>query len=88
MSNYINQSRLGSFIESMVNVVLGLVVALGSQLIIFPIVGIHVPLSINFKIMAWFTLISVVRSYIIRRWFNSKIHFMAFKFSNSITRGA
>jgi len=66
-----NQSRLGSFFESLINVVIGYLVALASQLIVFPLVGIHVDFSTNLEIGAWFTLISIIRSYLIRRYFNA-----------------
>jgi len=71
------QTRLGSLIEAGVNIVIGFGVALLSQILIFPMFGIHVPLSSNVGIGAWFTLISLIRSYVIRRWFNAKLHRMA-----------
>lgn len=67
------QTRLGSFIEACANTAIGYLVALASQLVIFPLVGIHVPLSTNLEIGAWFTVISIVRSYILRRWFNARL---------------
>lgn len=69
-----NQSRVESLIESLVNILIGYFVALASQLVVFPLVGIHIPLSTNICIGAWFTAISLVRSYMIRRWFNAGIH--------------
>ena len=68
------QTRLGSLIESLMNIAIGYGVALLSQIAIFPMFGIHVPLSTNLLIGAWFTIISLVRSYIIRRWFNARLH--------------
>lgn len=68
------QTRLGSLIESLMNIAIGYGVALLSQIAIFPMFGIHVPLSTNLWIGAWFTVISLVRSYIIRRWFNARLH--------------
>ncbi len=67
------QTRLGSLIESLMNIVIGYGVALLSQLVVFPQFGIHVPFSTNLWIGAWFTVISLVRSYIIRRWFNARL---------------
>ena len=64
------QSKTHSFIESCTNVTVGYVVALGSQLIIFPFFNIHLPLKDNAIIGLWFTVISLVRSYILRRTFN------------------
>lgn len=59
-----------SAIESLANVAVGYGVALLSQLALFPMFGIHIPLSSNLEIGAWFTAISLVRSYVLRRWFN------------------
>jgi hypothetical protein len=67
------QSRLSSFIESIVNIAIGYFVALISQIVVFPLFDIHVSLSTNLGIGAWFTAISLVRSYVIRRWFNAMI---------------
>lgn len=65
-----NQSRAMSLVESFANVAVGYVVALLSQLAIFPLFGISVTLADNLAIGAWFTAISLVRSYVLRRWFN------------------
>lgn len=67
------QTRRGSLIESMVNIAIGFGVALLSQLAIFPMFEIHVSLTSNLWIGAWFTLISLVRSYLVRRWFNARL---------------
>ena len=66
------QTRLQSFIESVANIAVGYGVALASQLMVFPLFGIHIPLSTNLGIGAIFTVISLVRSYVIRRWFNRR----------------
>jgi len=57
-------------IESILNVVIGYGVALLSQIIIFPIYGIDINLKTNIVIGFWFTLISIIRSFTIRRLFN------------------
>lgn len=67
------QTRIGSLIESAMNIAIGYAVALVSQVVIFPMFDIHVPLSTNMWIGAWFTAISLVRSYVIRRWFNARL---------------
>ena len=64
------QTRLQSAIESAANVLVGYAVAIASQLAIFPLFNIYVSFSSNLAIGAWFTAISLVRSYVIRRWFN------------------
>ena len=76
------QTRLESLIESAMNIAIGYVVALASQLAIFPLFDIHIPLSSNLAIGAWFTLISLARSYIIRRWFNARLHAAAHRLAS------
>ena len=67
-----SQSRRMSFVESLTNVAIGYSVALLSQIAVFPLYGINVPLSTNIWIGAWFTGISIARSYVLRRWFNRR----------------
>ncbi len=79
------QSRLSSLIESLANILIGYVVAILSQLLIFPLFSIHLPLSSNLSIGFWFTLVSLVRSYALRRWFNARLHAAAQSLSKEIT---
>lgn len=72
-----NQSKLESLIEVSVNTFIGFVVAVFSQIIIFPFFGIIVPISTNIWIGIWFTFVSVIRSYIIRRYFNNRLNLIA-----------
>jgi hypothetical protein len=65
-----SQSRRQSLIEALVGTAIGYVVALGGQLVIFPILGIYVPLMENILIGAIFTSLSLVRAYAVRRMFN------------------
>lgn len=64
------QSKKYSLIESVSNVIIGYCVALLSQIIIFPFFGIYVSLEKNIYIGLWFTIISIARSYMMRRFFN------------------
>lgn len=66
------QTRRHSFIESCTNVLIGYFVALASQLAIFPLFGIHVAFRDNILIGLYFTAISILRSYVLRRWFTSR----------------
>ena len=66
------QTKLQSAIESAVNILIGYLVALASQLIVFPQFGINIPLADNLLIGFWFTVISLIRSYAVRRYFNRK----------------
>lgn len=69
-----SQTRLGSALESFANILIGYIVALLSQLLIFPLFDIHVSFHSNLLIGLWFTVISLVRSYALRRWFNARLH--------------
>ena len=64
------QTRWHSLLESVTGTAVGFVVALLSQLIIFPAFGIHVPMSDHLLIVLYFTVISVARVYLMRRVFN------------------
>lgn len=64
------QTKKHSLIESIANVAIGYTIALLSQVAIFPQYGIAVDLSANLQIGAWFTIISIARSYTLRRIFN------------------
>jgi hypothetical protein len=64
------QSKKHSFIEASTNCFIGWLVAFLSQLVIFPIVDIHVDLYTNLEISVYFTLVSLLRSYCLRRIFN------------------
>lgn len=66
------QTKKHSIIESISNVAIGYFVALFSQIIIFPFFDIHVSLKSNIKIGLWFTAISILRSYILRRFFTRR----------------
>lgn len=66
------QSRLQSAIESCTNVAIGYFVALAAQLAVFPMYGIDVKLADNVQIGIIFTAVSLVRSYVIRRFFNRR----------------
>ncbi len=66
------QSKWHSVVESMSNVAVGYGVALASQIVIFPFYDINISLQDNIAIGVWFTLISLVRSYVLRRYFTKR----------------
>lgn len=78
------QTRLGSLIESLLNITIGYCVALVSQVLIFPLFGINVSITTNLWIGAWFTAISLARSFVIRRWFNARLHAAAQSMAKSL----
>jgi hypothetical protein len=71
------QSKPESLIEVTLNVAIGWVTAIITQIIVFPWFGIHVTLGDQLGISVIFTVVSIARSYAIRRWFNRRIKQMA-----------
>ena len=69
-----SQTKLGSFIEAWVNVLIGFTINYIANLLIFQLFGFHISLLAKFYMGLLYTVISVVRSYCIRRWFNARIH--------------
>ena len=65
------QSRLMSGVEAVANVAVGYGVAVGTQIVVFPWFGLDPSLSDTLVIGAIFTVVSIVRSYALRRLFNS-----------------
>lgn len=63
------QSRRMSFIESATNVVVGYVLAIFTQLAVFPLFGLEAALSEHLAIGLAFVGISLVRGYLLRRLF-------------------
>ena len=68
------QSKLGSFIEALANVAVGFFIGVLSQHFIFPFYGIYIPVSTNFELAGWFTVISIARTYLIRRYYNWRVN--------------
>lgn len=66
----VGQSRRGSVLEAFLNVSVGYWVAFAAQVISFPLFGIHASVGDNLGIGAVFTVVSLVRSYCLRRAFN------------------
>lgn len=63
------QRRLTSLLESVVNCLAGVGIAIVGQIIVFPLFGIHISLLDTGLIALIFTGISIVRSYLLRRLF-------------------
>ena len=63
------QSRRQSLIEAITNVVVGYALAVLTQIVVFPWFGLKVSLNDNLAIGAMFVMISLLRSYALRRLF-------------------
>ena len=66
------QTRLMSLFESAANIVVGYGVAVITQLLVFPLFGLAASLSDNLVIGLIFTIVSLARSYALRRLFNAR----------------
>jgi hypothetical protein len=66
-----NQSKKHSVLESVVNVIAGLLISFLIQLWIYPLLNIAVTLNQNIFITFVFFIASFIRGYIIRRIFNA-----------------
>jgi hypothetical protein len=67
------QTKFDSFLEAIANILIGYIVAIIGQIVIFPLFSIDIPLKSNMVIGLCFTVISLIRSYTIRRMFNGGI---------------
>lgn len=63
------QTRLMSLVEAAANVLVGYGVAVSVQIAVFPMFGIVASISDSLAIGAIFTIVSIVRSYVLRRLF-------------------
>ena len=63
------QSRRMSLVESLANVAIGYGVAVLTQIAVFPFFGLHVSLADNLVMGALFTIVSIARSFTLRRVF-------------------
>ena len=64
------QSRLDSFIEAWLNVLIGFGVSVLANFVIFPLVGIGASTTQIIAVGVFMTFVSVARSYLVRRWAN------------------
>ena len=64
-----SQSRRMSLFEAVTNVTVGYVLAVATQVVVFPWFGLHASLGDNLGIGAVFTSISLLRGYALRRLF-------------------
>jgi hypothetical protein len=60
-----------SFVESVANVVVGYGIAVAAQMLLFPVFGMHMTLTQNLKLAGAFTIISICRSFALRRIFEA-----------------
>ena len=64
-----SQSRSMSLVEAVTNVVVGYVLAVATQIVVFPWFGLVVSVGNTLAIGAIFVITSLLRSYVLRRLF-------------------
>lgn len=64
------QTKKGSIAEAWANIAVGFSINYFANLTIFPLFGMHIGALNNFYMGCIYTVISLVRSYVLRRWFN------------------
>ncbi len=65
-----SQTHLGSFLEAWANIGVGFVINWTANLLVFPLFGFNITPLQAFHVGLIFTVISLVRSYVLRRTFN------------------
>jgi hypothetical protein len=67
------QSKSGSFFESCITVGSGFLISLIAMEILFPIYDIHTNIQTNIQIVCIMTVVSIIRTYLVRRLFNRSL---------------
>jgi len=81
-----NQSKLESFIESMMNTLSGFVISwMAWAFVVAPLFNLPVDVSQSFWITFIFTFISLGRNYLVRRFFVKGFHQKAVELAKRIT---
>ena len=65
------QTSLMSLVEAITNVIVGYGVAVLTQMLVFPVFGLHTTLAQNLKLGLVFTVVSIARSFTLRRVFEA-----------------
>lgn len=66
-----SQTKQGSFVEAAANIAVGFGINFGANMVILPLFGFTaLTWHSNLIIGVIYTVISLVRSYVLRRWFN------------------
>lgn len=79
METSVTQTVKGSIAEAWANIAVGFSINYCTNMLIFPLFGMHISPGNNFLMGMIYTAISLARSYILRRWFNG------LKFGNKST---
>ena len=66
-----SQTKTGSIVEAWINVLVGFGISFCCNMTILPWFGFDVSAKQSFEIGIVMTVVSLIRSYLLRRWFNA-----------------
>ena len=66
------QTKKQSFIETLTSVFVGWLIGVILNMLVLPLLDYNITVVDSLWVSLIFTVVSVVRGYVIRRWFNSK----------------
>ena len=69
----IGQGKKGSFVESIIQVLTGWGVAIITQLIVYPLMGIEVSILQNINLSLIFIFVGFIKQYYVRRLFEVSV---------------
>ena len=78
------QTKLVSLMEALINTFVGFLVSFIGWPIAAGLTGIEYSSGQHWAVVAFFTVLSVARGYVIRRWFNNGIHLAAVKLAKGV----
>ena len=79
------QSKLGSLIEAITHTAVGFVISILLSIIVYPAFGHAFTLAENAGITAIFTAASIIRGYVIRRFFAKRFHAAALRMARAVS---
>ena len=79
----VGQSPRQAIVEAWLNIAIGFSINFVANFLILPLADAHISAAQNFW-MGWIsTTVSIVRQYVIRRWFNARLHAAARKLAGA-----
>lgn len=80
----VKQSKFESLVETTLNVAIGFVISFSAWPFVAALTDLPYSVSSNLLITTIFTILSITRGYIVRRFFNERLH----RAAKAITRGS
>jgi hypothetical protein len=75
----LTQSKIDSALEALTNIFVGFSINFTANILIFPIFGWSISISQNLMLGGCYTMISLIRSYALRRAFDGRSVYQAIK---------